>query len=73
MNAVFKERKDVFEEYNEFRRTKLGLEKLRPYDLMLQLTGQPAKSSKSYTYTDAVQEVQKSYSGMDPPFLMRFS
>lgn len=68
MNAVFKERKDVFEEYNEFRRTKLGLEKLRPYDLMLQLTGQPAKSSKSYTYTDAVQEVQKSYSGMDPLF-----
>ncbi|WP_048051242.1 M3 family oligoendopeptidase [Methanosarcina soligelidi] len=68
MNAVFKERKDVFEEYNEFRRTKLGLEKLRPYDLMLQLTDQPAKSSKSYTYTDAVQEVQKSYSGMDPLF-----
>lgn len=68
MNSVFKERKDVFEEYNEFRRTKLGLEKLRPYDLMLQLTGQPAKSSKSYTYTDAVQEVQKSYSGMDPLF-----
>jgi oligoendopeptidase F len=65
MNAVFKERKDVFEDYNEFRRKKLGLEKLRPYDLMLQLTDQPAKN---YTYKDAAQEVQKSYSGMDPRF-----
>lgn len=65
MNAVFKERKDVFEDYNEFRRKKLGLEKLRPYDLVLQLTDQPGKN---YTYTDAVKEVQKSYSRMDPQF-----
>jgi len=65
MNAVFKERKDVFEDYNDFRRKKLGLEKLRPYDLLLQLTDQPAKN---YTYTDAVKEIQKSYSRMDPRF-----
>jgi oligoendopeptidase F len=65
MNAVFKERKDVFENYNDFTRKKLGLEKLRPYDLLLQLTDQPAKN---YTYTDAVKEIQKSYSGMDPRF-----
>lgn len=65
MNSVFKARKDVFEEYNEFRRRKLGIEKLRPYDLMLQLTDQP---SKNYTYADAVKEIQKSYSGMDPRF-----
>ncbi len=65
MNTVFKERKAVFEAYNEFLRKKLGLETLRPYDLMLQLTGQ---SGKNYTYTDALQEIQKSYSGMDSRF-----
>jgi oligoendopeptidase F len=65
MNAVFKERKGIFEDYNEFRRTKLGLEKLKPYDLMLQLTDQP---SKNYTYFDTLQEIQKSYSKMDSRF-----
>ncbi len=65
MSTVFKKRKHIFENYNEFRRKKLGLEKLRPYDLMLQLTDQPGKN---YTYTDALQEVQKSYSGMDSRF-----
>ena len=43
MNTVFKERKGVFEDYNEFRKKKLGVETLRPYDLMLQLTDQPGK------------------------------
>ena len=65
MNTVFKERKDIFEDYNEFRRRKLGLETLRPYDLMLQLADQPGKN---HTYTDALQEIQKSYSGMDSSF-----
>jgi len=65
MNTVFKERKGVFEEYNEFRRNKLGLETLRPYDLMLQLTDQPGKN---YTYIESLQEIQKSYSRMDPRF-----
>ncbi|AKB31951.1 Oligoendopeptidase F [Methanosarcina siciliae HI350] len=65
MSTVFKKRKHVFEDYNEFRRKKLGLETLRPYDLMLQLTDQPGKN---YTYSDALQEVQKSYSAMDSRF-----
>lgn len=65
MNTVFKERKGVFEDYNEFLRKKLGIETLKPYDLMLQLTDQP---DKNYTYTDALKEIQKSYSRMDPRF-----
>jgi oligoendopeptidase F len=65
MNTVFKERKDVFENYNEFRRKKLGVDKLKPYDLMLQLTDKP---SKNYTYIESLQEIQKSYFRMDPIF-----
>lgn len=65
MNMVFKERKGVFEAYNEFRRKKLGLETLKPYDLGLQLSDEPGKN---YTYLEALQEIQKSYSGMDPRF-----
>ncbi|HEY3362642.1 MAG TPA: M3 family oligoendopeptidase [Methanosarcina sp.] len=65
MNVVFKERKDVFEAYNEFRKEKLGLETLKPYDLMLQLTDHPGKK---YAYIDALKEIQKSYFRMDPHF-----
>ncbi len=65
MNTVFKHRKEVFEAYNEFRRKKLGLETLKPYDLILQLTDQPGKK---YAYIDALREIQKSYSGMNPSF-----
>ncbi|WP_240664644.1 M3 family oligoendopeptidase [Methanosarcina sp. MSH10X1] len=65
MNAVFKQRKGIFEDYNEFRRNRLGLEALKPYDLMLQLTNEPGKK---YAYIDAVREIEKSYSGMDPNF-----
>jgi oligoendopeptidase F len=65
MNTVFKERKGAFEDYNEFKRKKLEIETLKPYDLLLQLTDQ---SGKNYTYPDALQEIQKSYSGMDPRF-----
>ena len=65
MNTVFKERKGVFEDYNEFRRNKLGVKTLRPYDLKLQLTDQPGKN---YTYVSALQEIQRSYSRMDPIF-----
>ncbi|MGB9938953.1 M3 family oligoendopeptidase [Methanosarcina sp.] len=65
MNAVFKQRKGVFEDYNEFRRKKLGLEALKPYDLMLQLTDQPGKK---YAYIDALKEIRKSYSRMNPNF-----
>lgn len=70
MNTVFKERKYIFEDYNEFRKKKLGLDTLKPYDLMLQLTGQ---HGKNYTYVGALQEIQKSYSGMDPSFNEIFS
>ena len=65
MNQVFKERKGAFEPYNEFRREKLGIEKLKPYDLMLQITSNPGKN---YTYLEALEEIQKSYAGMDPSF-----
>lgn len=65
MNTVFKQRKGVFEDYNEFRKKKLGLETLKPYDLMLQLTDQPGKK---YAYIDALKEIQKSYSRMNPSF-----
>ena len=65
MNAVFKTRKSIFEDYNSFRSKKLRLEKLKPYDLLLQLTDQPGKN---YTYFDALQEIQKSYSNVDSSF-----
>ncbi len=65
MNTVFKERKGIFEDYNQFRREKLGVKTLKPYDLLLQLTDQ---TGKNYTYFDALQEIQKSYSKMDPRF-----
>lgn len=65
MNTVFKQRKEVFEAYNDFRRKKLELDTLKPYDLMLQLTDHPGKK---YAYIDALQEIQKSYSRMDPNF-----
>jgi len=65
MNTVFKERKGVFEAYNEFRKEKLGLETLKPYDLLLQLTDHPGKK---YAYIDALKEIQKSYFRMDSHF-----
>ena len=65
MNSVFKERKDVFDRYLTFRKNKHGLDQLRPYDLFLQLMGEP---DQKYNYTDALVEIQKSYSQMDPVF-----
>jgi oligoendopeptidase F len=65
MNTVLKERKGIFEDYNQFRREKLGVRTLKPYDLLLQLADQ---TEKNYTYFDALQEIQKSYSKMDPHF-----
>lgn len=65
LNSVFKERNDVFEGYIEFRKNKLGLDQLRPYDLSLQLMDEP---DKQYNYTDSLLEIQSSYSGMDPVF-----
>jgi len=65
MNSVFKERKDVFEGYNKFRRDKLGLDTLKPYDLFIQLMEEP---DQQYNYTDSLVEIQESYSRMDPVF-----
>jgi oligoendopeptidase F len=65
MNTVFKQRKGVFEDYNKFMREKLGLETLAPYDLLLELTNQ---TGRNYTYVDALQEIQKSYSKMNSSF-----
>ncbi|WP_440956857.1 M3 family oligoendopeptidase [Methanosarcina sp. Mfa9] len=65
MNMVFKERKDVFEGYNDFRKTKLGLETLKPWDLALQLSCQ---SGEGYAYADTLGGIQKSYARMDPRF-----
>jgi oligoendopeptidase F len=65
MNSVFKERKGVFEEYYKFRKDKLGLDQLRPYDLFLQLMEEP---DQKYNYTDSLAEIQESYSQMDPVF-----
>ncbi len=65
MNAILKTRKGIFEDYNSFRSKKLGFEKLKPYDLLLQLTDQPGRN---YTYFDALQAIQKSYSNIDPRF-----
>jgi oligoendopeptidase F len=65
MNSVFKERKDIFEGYNDFRKTKLELETLKPYDLLLELTEEPGEE---YAYVAALKGIQKSYAGMDPRF-----
>ena len=65
MNSVFKERKGVFGEYHEFRREKMGVDRLMPYDMALQLTDDP---DEIYNYTDTLTEIEASYAGMDPIF-----
>jgi oligoendopeptidase F len=65
MNTVFKAKKAIFEPYNKFRRKMLGLESLKPYDLILELSDEPGKN---YPYVEALQEIQKSYVKMGPNF-----
>ncbi len=65
MNSVFKERKGAFVGYHEFRRAKMGVDRLMPYDLQLQMMDDP---DEIYNYTEALAEVEASYSGMDPVF-----
>lgn len=65
MNTVFKEKKGIFEPYNEFRKKMLGLETLKPYDLILELSDEPGKN---YPYVEALQEIQKSYVKMETNF-----
>ncbi|HII07212.1 MAG TPA: M3 family oligoendopeptidase, partial [Methanotrichaceae archaeon] len=49
MNSVFKERKGDFVGYHEFRRAKMGVDQLMPYDLHLQLADDPDE-----IYTDTL-------------------
>jgi oligoendopeptidase F len=65
MNSVFKERKGAFVGFHEFRRAKMGVDRLMPYDLQLQLMDDP---DEIYNYTDTLNEVEASYAGMDPIF-----
>jgi len=65
MNSVFKERKQDFDRYYDFRRSKLGLDQLLPYDLNLQLMNNP---NRQLNYTDCLTEIQRSYAGMCPLF-----
>jgi len=65
MNSVFKERKQDFDRYYDFRRDKLRLDQLMPYDLNLQLLKNP---NIQLNYTDCLTEIQRSYAEMDPAF-----
>jgi len=65
MNQVIKERRGDFDRYYEFRRAKMGVQDLAPYDLFLQLMKNPDKKTN---YTDAVEEIYGSLSLMDPAF-----
>jgi oligoendopeptidase F len=66
MNTVFKERKSDFDGYYEFRRTRMNLDSLKPYDLALQLMKNP---DQKYDYNDTLSNISKSYAGMDPAFM----
>ena len=69
MNQVFKERKGDFNGYYEFRRVKMGVDKLAPYDLFLQLMKNPDQKTN---YTDALKEIEASLEQMDPAFDQAF-
>lgn len=65
MNQVFKERRGDFNGYFEFRRTRMNLDRLMPYDLSLQLQKNP---DKKYGYEDTLSSISASYAGMNPAF-----
>jgi len=69
MNHVFKERKGDFDGYYEFRRAKMVVDRLAPYDLFLQLMKNPDKKTN---YTDALKEIEASLAQMDPAFDQTF-
>ncbi len=69
MNNVFKERKGDFDGYYEFRRARMGVDRLAPYDLFLQLMKNPDKKT---SYTDALKEIDASLAQMDPAFTQAF-
>lgn len=65
MNQLFKERKGDFDGYYEFRRAKMGIDELAPYDLFLQLLKNPDWKTN---YTEALKEIEASFAQMDPEF-----
>lgn len=65
MNQVFKERKDDFNGYYDFRRERMNLDILKPYDIVLQLLENP---DKKYGYEDTLSNISASYAAMDPTF-----
>ncbi len=69
MNRVFKERKGDFDGYFEFRRSRMGVDRLAPYDLLLQLMKNPDQKT---SYIDALKEVEGSLAQMDPAFVQAF-
>ena len=69
MNQVFKERKGDFDGYYEFRRARMAVDRLAPYDLFLQLMKNPDKKTN---YTDALKEIEASLAQMDPAFDQTF-
>jgi len=69
MNRVLKERKGDFDKYYEFRKAKMAVPELAPYDLFLQLMNNPDKKTN---YTDAAIEIYDSLALMDPAFGQAF-
>ncbi len=69
MNQVFKERKGDFDGYYEFRRGRMIVDRLAPYDLFLQLMKNPDLKTN---YTDALKEIEASLAQMDPAFSQIF-
>jgi len=65
MNRVFKERRGDFDGYYEFRKTRMNLSILKPYDLALQLLENP---DKKYGYEETLSNILASYAAMDPAF-----
>jgi oligoendopeptidase F len=65
MNQVIKERRGDFDRYYEFRKAKMGVQELAPYDLFLQLMKNPDKKTN---YRDAVEEIYASLAQMAPAF-----
>lgn len=70
MNQVFKERRSDFDGYYEFRKVRMNLSRLKPYDLSLQLMKNP---DKKYSYEETLSNVSASYAEMDPAFLDIFN
>jgi len=58
MNQVFKNRKTDFDPYYEFRRQRMGLDKLQVYDTAITLLDDP---NQKISFEDAVSDINRSY------------